>query len=238
MVTHTPKYDYNTKLHFREDKDVLEGVGDAMIWIGESTIGVEVADPLPRIYAYHCANTTPVTGTAKAIQANCRVTVASPSGTLRGADILSGNGNSSTTGVNLGTMTGMYCGVALKGNGATCTVSNARGIECVNDLNGDAYNVVSEARGAWIIMRTGNATITLGDVLRLENEAVAGSGQKLNSAIKIVGTSVSPAFDCLIDASDVQCAVTSSDIVTLIKFKNYAGAAKALVYDGASLTVV
>lgn len=237
MVTHTPHYDVSAKLHMRQEGNVLEGIGDSYIQIGESSIGVNSADPFPRIYGYHVSTTTAVTGTATAVRGNSRANIASASGTFRGGDFLAGNGTG--TGVAAGTLTGVYCGVALKAAGASCTVTNARGIECVMDVNGDTDNTVSDLRGIWCIARTGNATITAGTLLRLENQAVAGSGKELASAINVVATSVTTAFTSLIDASTATLhEYDTGTQVVLLKFLGANGTVYYLVHDTDAATVL
>jgi hypothetical protein len=217
--------------------DKLVGVGNATAQFGESTTGVTTAGGTTMIYGYGVHKTNALTGTLRGIRGNAAVIVASAAGTAEGVFGRAANGLSTadTTGVNLGTARGgsfLVAGVGLAAGGPA-VLSSAVGVYVQLDL--DAANLtVDDARGLYVNVQSGNAaanTLTACNLVYLEYESVVGTAPAINSAIKVATIPGATGATCLIDASTFELAVTDTDKVSLIKFKNSAGVTKTLVYD-------
>jgi hypothetical protein len=162
----------------------LESAGVASIQIGESTTGVNSATPNAMIYGYYFGKTTALTGTARGVRGNGRITVASAAGTVHGVEGAAGNGSSASAddGINLGTGRGGYFFYAGTGKaGAVPTVTTAAGVAAQLDI--DAANLtVTTAHGAHINVQTGSAannTVTNLYGVTIDHEAVDGAAKTM-----------------------------------------------------------
>jgi hypothetical protein len=189
------------------------------------------------VYGYYKAVTTAVTGTARGLRGSCNSAIASAAGTFEGVYGRACNGTTTVAddGLNLATARGGSFLVALAGKtGAVPTVASAEGIYVQADLDA-AQATVTAAHGARINLQTGSATNNTVSALwglTVEHESVAGTAKTLNAFIQLKAVSGNEPVTCLIDASTVGgMTVTGGDQVTLLKFKDSAGAAKSLVYD-------
>ena len=217
--------------------DALLGYGNATLQIGESTTGVVTAGGKTMVYGYATHKTNALTGTLRGVRGNAGVLVASAAGTAIGVAGRAANGLSTTAtdGVNLGTARGgefLVSGVGLAAAGPS-VLSAAQGVYVQLDI--DAANLtITDARGIYVNVQSGNAaanTLTACNLAYLEYESVVGTAPAINSAIKIATVGGATGATCLIDASTFNLAVTDTDKVALIKFKNDAGATKTVFYD-------
>lgn len=224
-------------LTWTNSTDKLVGVGNATVQIGESTTGVTTAGGTTMIYGYGAHKTNALTGTLRGVRGNAAVLVASANGTAEGVFGRASNGlsTSDTAGVNLGIARGgsfLVAGVGKATSGPS-VLASAVGVYVQLDI--DAANLtVSDARGLYVNVQAGNAsanTLTACNLAYLEYESVVGTAPAINSAIKVATIPGATGATCLIDASTFELAVTDTDKVSLIKFKNSAGATKTLVYD-------
>lgn len=205
-----------------------------MIQIGD-TNGEVNASGVTGLYSWIKMGTTAVTGTARGIRGNASILVASTSGTVRGGEFRAANGTSATAtdGVNVGQADGIYAFVVGVGQSGPAVLSKAYGVNVQLDI--DAANLtVTDARGIYVNVQSGNAsnnTLTACNLAYLEYESVYGTAPAINSAIKIATVGGATGATALIDASAFNLAITDTDKVTLITFKNSAGATKKLVYD-------
>ncbi len=165
-----------------------------LLQVGD-TNGVSVASGVTGIYGWIKQKTTALTGTARGIRANARCLVTSASGTLRGGEILAGNGTSAVDvdGVSVGTMIGLYCGIAGCPAASEVTVTTGKGLQVICDVNQE-FVAFTTLYGAHILFNTDAggdmSAITTGYGLAIENEAVggaggAGTGEDLTAAIYI-----------------------------------------------------
>ena len=212
-----------------------------MIQIGD-TNGEINASGVTGLYGWVKMITTAVTGTARGLRGNASILVASTAGTVRGGEFRAANGSSTsaTDGVGVGQADGIYAIVVGVGQAGPAVLSKAYGVNVQLDI--DAANLtVTDARGIYVNVQSGNAaanTLTLCNLAYLEYESVVGTAPAINSAIKIATVGGATGATALIDASTFNLALTDTDKVTLIKFKDAAGAAKSLTYDISSGVVI
>lgn len=247
-VSATPQLSFDLKIYGNGNNGVdylywdasankLYSTGAPTLQIGESTTGVTTAGGTSMIYGYAAHKTNALTGTLRGVRGNAAVLVASADGTAQGVFGRASNGLSTTDtdGVNLDTAQGvsaLVSGVGLAAGGPA-VLEKAYGVYAQLDI--DAKNLtVSDARGLYINVQSGNDTantLTACNLAYLEYESVVGTAPAINSAIKVGTVGGATGATCLIDASTFNLALTDTDKVTLIKFKNSAGAVKSLVYD-------
>lgn len=229
-------------LKWDQSADKLLGYGNAQLQIGESTTGVVTADGTSMIYGYGYHKTNALTGTLRGVRGNAVCHVASVDGTAHGVFGRAANGKATTDtdGVNLDTAIGvaaLVAGVGLAAGGPAI-LEKAYGL--YGQLDIDAANLtVSDARGLYVNVQSGNAasnTLTACNLAYLEYESVVGTAPAINSAIKIATVGGATGATCLIDASTFNLAVTDTDKVSLIKFKQSDGEVKTLVYDTGDAT--
>jgi hypothetical protein len=222
--------------------DKMIGTGNATMQVGESTTGVTTAGGTTMIYGYAYHKTNALTGTLRGLRGNAVVHVASTSGVAEGVYGRASNGpnTSDVTGVNLDTAIGLsslVAGVGL-GAGGPSILEKAYGVYAQLDI--DAANLtVSDARGLYINVQSGDAasnTLSACNLAYLEYESVVGTAPAINSAIRVAMVGGCTEATCLIDATGFKLALTDTDKVTLIKFRDGAGAAKALTYDTGDAT--
>jgi len=201
-----------------------------MVQVGDSN-GVDLAGGVTGFYSRIHQEVTAVTGTARGIRANCSGLFASPAGEFVGVDARVANGSSATAtdGVSVGTLTGVKSLVAGVGTG---TISLANAFYGQLDIN--AVNLtVSDARGLYINVQAqaSGSTITLCNLMYLEYESVGGTAAAINSAIRISTVGGATGATSLVDATGFRLALTTTDRVTLMKFRDANGATVAMCYD-------
>ena len=201
-----------------------------MLQVGTSD-GVDLAGGVTGLYSRIHQEVTAVTGTARGIRANCSSLIASAGGEFVGVDARVANGSSTTDtdGVSVGTLTGVKSLVAGVGTG---TIALAHAFYGQLDINA-ANLTVTDARGIYINVQAqaSGATITACNLAYLEYESVGGTAAAINSAIRITTVGGATGATSLIDATGFILAITDTDKVCLMKFRDSAGTTKSMLYD-------
>jgi hypothetical protein len=120
--------------------------------------------------------------------------------------------------------------VAYTASGATGNIGNLFGFSAEAQVDAAYTGTIALFAGARVKLQVEDgATYTRSYGVLVEHEAVTG-GKVVDAAFG-AKSAAGAAFTALIDAVDATLAATDGDKVTLIKFKDSAGATKSLVYD-------
>ena len=157
---------------------------------------------------------------------------AANSSTVRGAEI----GVEQSGAIAIGTLEGANIWAGTRG--ATGDITNLYGLSAEFKHNTAYTGTITRAAALRAKFTFDNgATYTLGSVLRLEMEPLAGGGA-INSLIYGITSTAGATVNYLIDTSGIESTNYSANRVVLWKFKDSAGTDQFLIYDADAATSV
>lgn len=147
--------------------------------------------------------------------------------TIRGAEIVGRRAGGAA--VAVGTLVGVHS-AAYTASGATGNITNLFGINAEAQVDAAYTGTIALLCGARIkIQIEDGATYTKSYGVLVEHEEVTGA--KVMDAAFAAKSAAGGKFTALIDCTEATLAVSDTDKVTLIKFKDSAGTTKSLTYD-------